>query len=569
MKNGKLRYIMAALAIMLLLAGCGNSNSGSTGTDNAPKGSTENKSNEAKSAEEKAPVTFTYFNAASAGKDGNTNETVLGKILEEQTGVNFRIEHLVGDLNTKLGVLLASGDLPDVVVPDTGMDKMLDANAFIPLNDLLDQYGPNLKKLYAPYWDKLPAEDGNIYIIPFAATHGFVPDMYQPGAFYIQRGVLKEFGYPKLETLDEYFDLIKKYKEKYPQINGGSTIGFEALTDDWRFFTLSNPAANLAGLPNEGEVYVDMDTKQAHVTGDTEFTKRWLQTLNKANGDGLFDKESLVAKYDQYIAKLSSGRVLGFFDYGWQITPAVQNLIQAGDNDREFIGFPLVFDKGVQEQYMDPPVFATNRGIGITTSAKDPARIIQFFDNMVKEENQKLLFWGEQGKTYEVDEKGRFYKTKEQIEQTGEPEFQQSYGFKYFSYYWPMGAGLFEDGNAYFPDRQPEVIADRYTDGDKEILEAYGLQVFTDVYNEPAKVEERKWYPVWTATKQQGSPEQIFEQKKTDLQRKWFPRLILAEPGKFEAMWEDYVAQFNKLDVKAYEAWANSVVQDRLEGKKR
>ncbi|MBB6670702.1 extracellular solute-binding protein [Cohnella nanjingensis] len=543
-----------ALVLASLLAGCAKD-----GGDSAP-------ASDSAQAEASKPVTFTYFNAAVAGKDGNTNETVLGKLLEEQTGVNFKIEHLVGDLNTKLGVMVASGEYPDVVVPDSGIDKMLDAKAFIPLNDLIDRYAPNLKKLYAPYWDQMPSEDGNIYIIPFAASHGFVPDMYQPGAFYIQRGVLKEFGYPKVKTLDEYFDLIKRYKEKHPQINGGDTIGFETLTDDWRFFTLTNPAPNLNGLPNEGEVYVDKDTHLAYATGDKPFMKRWIRKLNEVNSQGLLDKESLVAKYDQYIAKLSTGRVLGFFDYGWQIIPAMQNLAQAGNDDRQFIGFPLVFDQGTKDQYLDPPTFATNRGIGITTSAKDPVRIIQYFDNMVKEENQKLLFWGEKGKTYEVGENGRFFRTEAQIKQAASPEFLQSYGFAYYSYYWPMGAGLYEDGNAYFPDRQPEVVEQSYTEGDKTILEAYGLKVFTDVYSPP---ETRKWYPVWSANKQQGSPEQVFEQKKTDLQRKAFPRLILASPDQFDAMWDEYVAAFNKLNVKSYENWANGVVQDRLDGKKR
>ncbi|WP_042166601.1 ABC transporter substrate-binding protein [Paenibacillus gorillae] len=558
MKISQLSYVLLSVSLVMLLAGCSGANGG--------KSSAPSASADPASGEKKTPVTFTYFNAAVAGKDTNTNETVLGKLLEDQTGVNFKMEYLVGDLNTKLGVMIAGGDLPDVVVPDSGIDKMLDAKAFIPLNDLLDQYAPNLKKLYGPYWDQMASEDGNIYVIPFAASNGFVPDMYQPGAFYIQQGVLKEFGYPKIKTLDEYFDLIKKYKEKYPQIDGGDTIGFETLTDDWRFFTLTNPAPNLNGLPNEGEVYVDMETKKAAVTGDKDFMKRWLQKLNEANSEGLLDKESLVAKYDQYIAKLSSGRVLGFFDYGWQIVPAVQNLAQAGNDDRKFIGFPLVFEQGTKDQYLDPPTFVTNRGIGITTKAKDPARIIQYFDNMVKEENQKLLFWGEKGKTYEADDKGRFYRTEEQIAQIQNPEFQQSYGFSYFSYYWPMGAGLFEDGNAYFPDRQPEVVEKSYTEGDKSILEAYGLKVFTDVYSPP---DERKWYPVWSANKQQGSKEQLFEQKKMDLQRKWFPKLILAAPEKFDAMWGDYIADFNKLDVKAYEDWANGVVQDRLAGKKR
>jgi len=571
MRAGISRCLWLSLAIVLLLAGCTNGGGGGNASSDAPSsnGGASAASKASPEGDDKTPVTFSYFNAAVAGKDGSTNEAVLGKMLEDQTGVNFKIEHLVGDLNTKLGVMIAGGDLPDVVVPDSGIDKMLDAKAFIPLNDLLDKYAPNLKKLYAAYWDQLPAADGNIYIIPFAASSGFIPDMYQPGAFNIQRGVLKEFGYPKITTLDEYFDLIKRYKEKHPQINGGDTIGFETLTDDWRFMVLTNPAPNLAALPNEGEVYVDMQTHKASVTGDKDFMKQWMKKLNEANSQGLLDKESLVAKYDQYIAKLSTGRVLGFFDYGWQTIPAMQNLVQAGNDDQQYVGFPLVFDKDMKEQYMDPPTFVTNRGIGITTSAKDPIRIIQYFDNMVKEENQKLLFWGEKGKTYEIDDKGRFYRTDEQIKQTQNPEFQQSYGFSYYSYYWPMGAGVFPDGNAYFPDRQPEVVEKSYTEGDKTILNAYGLKVFTDVYSAPRDVEERKWYPVWSASKQQGSPEQMFEQKKTDLQRKWLPKLILADPDKFEAMWSEYASDFGKLDVKAYEAWADSVVQDRMNGKKR
>lgn len=79
-------------------------------------------------------------------------------------------------------------------------------------------------------------EDGNIYFIPFGASHGFLanPDIDQ-GAFWIQRGVLKEFGYPEVTTLDEYFQLIESYVANYPEINGEKTIGFTALTYDWRF----------------------------------------------------------------------------------------------------------------------------------------------------------------------------------------------------------------------------------------------------------------------------------------------------------------------------------------------
>ncbi|MBJ8192999.1 extracellular solute-binding protein, partial [Bacillus cereus] len=93
-------------------------------------------------------------------------------ILEDQTGVNWKLEHLVGDSNTKIGTFIASNDYPDVIVPDGTIDKLLDAGAFIPLNDLIDKYGPNIKRVYGPYYNLMKAEDGNIYFLPLSAVVG-------------------------------------------------------------------------------------------------------------------------------------------------------------------------------------------------------------------------------------------------------------------------------------------------------------------------------------------------------------------------------------------------------------
>jgi putative aldouronate transport system substrate-binding protein len=514
----------------------------------------------------KDPVTFTYFNAARPGKDLNSNETTIGKILEDQTGVNFKIEHLVGDINTKIGVMNASGDYPDVLVPDSTMDKVIDAGAFIPLNDLLDKYAPNIKKLFGPYWDMMKAKDGNIYQIPFEAAQGFASAPTPTAGFWIQRGVLKEFGYPKITTLDEYFDIIKKYKEKYPKIDGKDTIGFETLTDDWRFITISNPPMNLAGFPNDGGVTVDMKTHQATVYANQEITKKYLKKLNEANSQGLFDKESLVANYDQYLAKLSSGRVLGMFDYDWEIGPATDSLAKAGNDDRRYIALPIVYDKSIKDQYVDPPTFVQNRGIGITIKAKDPIRIIQYFDNMVTEENQKLINWGIKGETYEVDADGKFTQTQAQIDKRKDPEFNLNFGFTDYNYLWPMlgNYSVFSDGNPKDPAKQPSVAEKSFTEGDKAILKAYNINVFSDLF---AKPDERKWYPAWSAAIPQGSPEQIFGQKGLDLQKKFYPKMILVAPDKFEATWTEYVTEYNKLDVKIYEATMTKVVNDRINNK--
>jgi putative aldouronate transport system substrate-binding protein len=563
MKNRNFGFVSLMLAMMLCMIGCSNvSNTSQNATaSNTPKSQTDDKSKPAK-----PPATFTYFNAAHPGKDVNTNETTIGKKLEEQTGVNFKIEHLVGDINTKIGVMIASGDYPDVLIPDSAMDKVLDAGAFIPLNDLLKEHAPNIMKLYGPYLEMMKAKDGNIYHIPFEAAQGYMPDPNPTSGFWIQRGVLKEFGYPTITTLDEYFDIIKRYKEKHPQINGKDTIGFETLTHDWRFFTLTNPPMHLAGYPNDGGVIVDMKTHEAQYYGDDEITKRYLKKLNEANNQGLFDKEALVANYDQYLAKISSGRVLGMFDYAWQFQPASQSLLKEGDDDRRYIALPIVFDKGTKDQYLDPPTFVQNRGIGISVKAKDPVRIIEYFDNMVTEDNQKLINWGIKGETYEIDANGKFTRTPEQIKKTSDPSFQQQFGIEIYGYLWPMmgNFSVFADGNPKNPNLQPTVVEQGYTDGDRAILKAYHAKVFSDLFSPP---DERKWYPAWSAGIGKGTPEDIFVQKSGDLQRKYFPKMILAPAADFGQQWDEYIKEFNKLDAKTYENTITRIVKDRINGK--
>lgn len=545
------------LSLLLLLVTACNEKA-NVGSDKGESSSTNN--------DEKAPFTFTYFNGGTSLKNIEANQTRIGKIFEEQTGVNVKMEYLVGDLNTKIGTMIASGQYPDTLVPDAAIDKLIDAKAFIPLNDLIEKHAPNLKKLYEPYLEQMKSEDGNIYILPFGVNHGYVPNPdIDQGAFWIQRRVLKEFGYPKIKTLDEYFDLIEKYKEKYPQTDGKPTIGFTALTYDWRFFAISNPPAHLAGYPNDGEVIVDMQTHEAKVYGNGEYTKRWLKKLNEINAKGLFDKESFVSNYDEYLAKIASGRVLGFFDYGWQAGQALDSLKRSGNDDLRYMPLPIVFDKNIKDQYIDPPSNVFNRGLGITVSAKDPVRIIKYLDNMAKEENQKLMMWGIKGETYEVDENGRYYRTEEQIQKTSDEQFREQFGFIYFEWHWPRGNGMFSDGNAWEPRRQPEVAQASYTEGDKKILEAYGAKVFSDLF---AKPDERPWYPAWGAPLKQGSPAQIYQQKKQDLQRKYFPKLVLDPPSKFEDNWKDYVTEYNKLDIKAFEEEITKYVKMKVEQSK-
>ena len=180
--------------------------------------------------------------------------TIVGDIIEEETGVKLIREALVGDLETKVGLMIASGDYPDLVVAAHFTSLLKDAGALLPLNDLIEEHAPNLKRLYANHWDMLTQEDGNVYWLPIQAIpYGPDTSRYPSLAFFMNKRVLKEAGWPVIKTLDEYFGLIEDYMAKHPTIDGEPTIGYITLFDGWRSFATTNVPQHLMGYPNEGE----------------------------------------------------------------------------------------------------------------------------------------------------------------------------------------------------------------------------------------------------------------------------------------------------------------------------
>ncbi|MDQ6417855.1 ABC transporter substrate-binding protein [Paenibacillus sp. LHD-117] len=562
MKKKKIMLLTAVAALMLsVVTACSGNN------NNEPAATNGGSGGEGKTQEK---ATFTIYNGVAGTKDVNTNETTIGKMLEDQTGVNFKLEFLVGDLNTKIGTMIASGEYPDVLIPDAAMEEVLNAGAFIPLDDLIEQHGPNIKRVYGQYLDQMRSKDGKLYILPIAVQVGeFVPDPEPGAAFWVQRRVLEEAGYPEIKTLDQYIELITNYRDKHKD---EKLTGMVSLSHDWRFFATSNPPMHLMGYPNDGNVMVDPNTLEAKTYAGSDASKKWLKALSDLNANGMFDKASFVDNYDQYIAKLTSHNVLGFFDYRWQVQSGLNVLKDAARKDPSLDGYnyfplPVTFDENTPDAYIDPQGgLVTNRGIGITVSAKDPERIIQYFDNMLKEENQILTSWGIKGETYEVDENGRYYRTQEQIEKIDEA-FNEKFGFKQYGWNWPSytGNSTLSDGNAKGVGVQPEVFQTSLTDKDKQILEKYDVQTYSQMFAKPVF---RAWYPAWGFAKEQNSPELMWETKKDELTKKYFPKLVLSAPDKFESVWEDYMKELSKLDTVGYEKWTTDQVKLKVEATK-
>lgn len=566
-RSKKMAYglLMFVLAFSIVASACssnsGNSSNNKQNTTNTTNSSNTNVSTDDAQTTEPAlePITISLFTANTGPIP--TDDNVIYQEIKEKLGVTLKEEYLVGDIEQKLGVMIAGGDYPDMITANT---KLTAAGAVLPLEDLIEEHAPNLKKHYGKVWEQLkdPA-DGHIYWLPnYGVYQGeYRATDYMGPAFYIQKAVLKEFNYPEIKTLDDYFKLIEDYAAKYPEIDGQPTIGYTTLAYDWRDWGLRNPPQHLAGHPNDGGVLVDYNTNVATLFSANEVSKPFYAKLNEINGKGLMDKEAFAQNYDQFLAKVSSGRVLGMFEQRWNFGQAHDSLVSQGKIDRTYVGFPLVYDESITDYYLDRPVINLGNGFGITVNAKDPVRIIKFIDALMSEEWQKRLVWGIEGEEYLVDDKGLYYRTPEMRAQQEDVTWKQKYRAESLWGQMPKLEGNYPDGNADGPGNQPDEFFSGLKDIDKEVLSAYGHKTWTEFFSSPP--ENRVSYPAWNIDLIEGSDAKVANQKMKDLDFKYLPRAILSKPGDFEKIWSEYVAEMGKVNTGAYLDRINEQLQWR------
>src|SRR5690606_24602348 len=93
---------------------------------------------------------------------------------------------------------------------------------FIPLNDLIDQYAPNLKKLLDENPDiraGMTMPDGNIYGMPTIYDANF-PSVLVGSKLWYNEDWLAEIGMEEPQTVDEFYDYLVAVKNTDLNGNG-------------------------------------------------------------------------------------------------------------------------------------------------------------------------------------------------------------------------------------------------------------------------------------------------------------------------------------------------------------
>ena len=168
-------------------------------------------------------VTVTYWmelNGNVAASYNSIGETQFAKKLQEETGVTIEFQHAaVGQTAKAFNLLLAKTELPDVIEYSWlgypgGPQKAIEDGVIIPLNDVIDQYCPNLKAYLEanPEIDKMvKTDDGTYYCFPFIRGGDKLLTSMGP---MLRGDWLKELGLEVPTTIEEWETVLTAFKEE-------------------------------------------------------------------------------------------------------------------------------------------------------------------------------------------------------------------------------------------------------------------------------------------------------------------------------------------------------------------
>lgn len=547
MKRKVVSLMLVSAMVAGMLAGCGSDSGSSKGGSSTETGSAAEASSSgetADDADDKSPITFEYFNAD--GKNGNWDNPVA-KAITEATGVTLDVSYPVasqGDAKEDVALMIANDEYPDMIYAKGSATDLYQAGALIDMTDLIEKYGPNIKKMYGAEMEKLKwsQDDPGIYQLSYAGVNQ--KTLTTGGSCQIQWAALKENDYKYPKTLDEYEKMIKSYLAAHPKTEDGlDMIGITMSASDWHWMiTLGNPAGLIADAsPDNGQWIID-DEYNVHYKHVTDEEKEYFKWLCRMYNEGILDPNFATQTDDDYIAKVASGRVVAITDAEWHYSQCEATLVADRKVDQTYVGLPVTLREDQVEKALLYQGTTVGWGIGITKSCEDPVRAIKFLDYLCSDEGQILYHWGIEGENYFLDDDGQPYRTDEEVAKAqSDPDYAKNTGIDNYTGFPIYGTGSYsEDGFPYTPTTKESVIAN-YNTAEKEGCEAMGFEMLTDMFAQPEEFDLLPYSALWAYQQ----PQELAE-KQTILDEIAWPGLVKCVTGtedEFDGNWETMVQE--------------------------
>jgi putative aldouronate transport system substrate-binding protein len=397
----KTPFMITALLLVSLLAGCGGNNNNAavnsteptaTGaaTDNAEPASTD--SGEAKEiVEMKMFVDMSWW----PFKDWS------GPVAEEITRITgVRPVITVATDDNQLPLMISSNDIPDLVFTQGSMaQRMSSPEQSYAWNELIEKYAPDFT--VDPERIKLnSAPDGNFYTIKDAFSTQAEYDQYPKAAdsgpgLVIRQDIMEALGNPQLNTLEDLVSVLKQVKAKYPDM---VPLVFNPNAYWMKGYIFANYGVNLdsGNMP-----FVDLkdDGTLIHQLHHPALKDAYLY-INQLYREGLLSPENFAWSNEQQADQLVyTGRA---FAYVKQTTTA--DIAQANAESMNYKFVQVV--KPLSDKFHLYSAGNGWAGVFITKNNKNPELAIKFMQFLHSEEGQRLSYWGRENIDWTWNEAG-------------------------------------------------------------------------------------------------------------------------------------------------------------------
>lgn len=400
MKKGLISLLAIIFAVTMILTGC-TSNKSTAGKTKVDKKALDNL-NKTGMPIVKKPLKLKFFTGKSlTNVNADWNNLLLWNTYKDMTKIDVDWTQVPGDsLAEKRNLALAGGDLPDVFyassMPNSDLLKYGSQGVFLPLNDLIDKYAPNFKKLM----DENPAikeaitfPDGNIYSLPNIYDPSFT-SLVMGSTPWINKKWLDELGMKMPQTTDEFYQYLKAVKGKDLNHNGKND---EVPFDTYAMSRLTGWLRGSFGVGNTGVNYIDLDpqTKKVRFYVTSDGYKEMLQYINKLYSEGLIAKDIYTQEFNKFLSNAADDM------YGSTVWYAPPEEFGEKVGSQFEGGLPL---KGPNGDQLYTTVSNPVKSIGqfvITNKNPNPAATMRWIDYFYGDEGTKLFYMGIEGKTYE------------------------------------------------------------------------------------------------------------------------------------------------------------------------
>jgi putative aldouronate transport system substrate-binding protein len=348
------------------------------------------------------PITFSIFINHTWFPASEFGSTKLDKEITKRTGVTLNATK-ASDEN-QLSVLIASGDLPDLIYSSdiSIRDKLCNPNVCYDWGGLIKKYAPDFSINELEKFNNI-VEDGKFYTI---LNDWSPPEVWKnephmlagPGTqnLFIRQDILNELGNPTLNNLQDFENLLIIVKQKYPKLvplyytnRDGTLCQF--------FFDYMGASAT------DNQIYEE--------AGKVMFRFRnpaYMEALKYMNGlyrKGLMPADTMISKEEDANAQALSGNAFCFESFMGNLPLFNTNLKQKNPK-AEF-----TFLKNLDNKYKITLSNIGWSGVYVTKKCKNPERAIKYIQWLKSDVGETLTYDGIKGIHYTLDKDGYPVKT--------------------------------------------------------------------------------------------------------------------------------------------------------------